>query len=175
MRVLIGGTPNVGKSTLAASLFIELTRVGISTSLHEIDVFDNTVWSILGKQDFSTRPKVKSGDWENPKIKKVIHEFSVAKEKIVLGDLPGRVDECLNRMILNATADSAIVVGKDCEGIKLWTDIFEEHCIRILFNVISYRQNLPHIQNALPASNLNRIVLQNSEISQIAQRIVELV
>ncbi len=173
-RIAIGGDSNCGKSTLVASIYKHLTQLNeVSVGIHEIDVYSDTIPCILGIKPWEKRKKrVKA--WFNPTISRRIWEFQYDTKDIVLGDLPGKItNPNIKKMIAPATA--AIVVGKNPDGFMQWNKLFTSQGIPVLFNVMSYRDQLPlPLRNGIPiyyVNDLNRKLLSNAEIHRVANEI----
>lgn len=176
VRVVIGGPRGSGKSTLVASLFSQLQRDGVNVSVHEIDVYSDTINCILGRKLWADRRKrVKA--WFDPTIKRRIHEFSSDEHDLVLGDLPGKItNQFLPKMV--EPADKAVVVAKDWEGIEQWQEFFAHRGIPVLLRVISCLSEPPVLPLTAPTVTfmfgLNRAVLQTPEIRSLARQLYSL-
>jgi len=167
-RIVIGGPKNCGKSTLAASIYNRLKDLSVSVGIYEIDVFSDTIPCILGIKPWVQRQKRESGNWRDPLIDLRLDDFSRDGSHIVLGDLPGIIDELLKKMVLFATA--AIAIGKNEETLEEWLDFFNRQSIPVILRIGSYlgegcgwmpRKALPDFFHV---GNMNRQVLRNEEI-----------
>lgn len=175
-RIVIGGPMNCGKSTLAASIYCRLKIIGVGAGLYEIDVFSDTIPCILGIKPWEQRQKRPSGNWEDPLIGQRLDDFSKDKNFIILGDLPGRIDGLLEKMVQPATA--AIAMGKDQGSLQRMLDFFDYQKIPVILKIISLIGDdaLPQISfpDIIFVRNLKRKVLQNGEISQVINRLLAL-
>lgn len=175
-RIVIGGPMNCGKSTLAASIFCRLRSIGVSVGLYEIDVFSDTIPCILGIKPWEQRRKRESGNWDDPLIDERLNAFSEDKSFIVLGDLPGRRDSLLERMVRPATA--AIAMGKNQESLQEMISFFDSQGIPVVLKIISLLGDSapPKVsfQGVLFVRNLERKVLQNDEICLAVNRLLTL-
>ena len=174
IRIVVGGVPNCGKSTLSASVYKELQARGINIGIHELDVFENTLFCILGIESWEKRIKVKSGDWSNLRVSRAMDAFLRDKSHFVLGDLTGIIDGLLKKMVKNA--NKAIAIGRDWQSLNLWLNFFNSQGIPVVLKIISYvgkisNESLP--KDILFVGNLERKVLRNNEISEVADRLIE--
>ena len=169
--IVVGGTRNCGKSTLAASLYVQFKGTGESVGLYEVDTFSDTIPCILGIKPWSERKKRPHGNWNDPLIDVRIREFASDRSELVLGDLPGIIDGLLERMVVPATG--AIVIGKDYETLREWERFFESQSIPVLVRIISYLGTPPEIpkEEVIFVGNLNRHVHLDGEVRQVAERL----
>lgn len=169
IRIVIGGPRNCGKSTLAASIYKFLSKTRFPVGLHEIDVFSDTIPCILGLKPWKLRLKRESGDWQNAAVDRRLDEFGADRRLLVLGDLPGIIDDCLEKMVKPATA--AIVVGRDSDGINEWLGFFKSQKIPTIMRILSVNGSVPTVPplDTIYIKGLDRIVLQNKEIRQVAE------
>lgn len=138
-RVVIGGPANSGKSTLAVSLLTAIENLGIETGLHEIDVYSDTHECILGSKTWAERKKrVSFGPGEELDcIKKVLKSFQEDRRRIVLGDLPGNLQNPYIRSMARP-AHAAIVLSKDRDGLREWEYFFSDIGIPVIIRALSY-------------------------------------
>lgn len=173
-RIVIGGPMNCGKSTLAASIYCRLKTIGIGVGIHEIDVFSDTIPCILGIKPWEQRQKRRSDNWEDPFIKERLSNFSKDKNFIVLGDLPGRIDGLLKRMVKPATA--AIAMGKDQKSLQEMISFFNSQRIPVILKVVSLLDCgiLPQVSfpDIIFIRNLKREILQNDEICHVVNKLL---
>jgi len=175
MRIVIGGQANCGKSTLVASIHEYLRYLHISSSIHEIDVYSDTIPCILSQKPWSERKKKEKGSWQKEAISLALGEFHRDNGLIVLGDLPGFIDYTLEKMI--EPADFAIVLGTGEDDIQEWANFFKLHGIPVILKVISQIDgdtNNVHPDNSIIVRNLNRKVLFNPEILSVVLKIISL-
>lgn len=171
-RVVIGGVSNCGTSTLAASVFRQLEELGVSVSLYEIDTFSDTIPCILGVKPWSERKKRPWGNWSDPEIYKRLKEFSEDEHGLVIGDLPGVIDDLLVKLVAPATA--AIAMGKDEETLGEWEKFFCNQGIPVILRVISYLGVLPKLSpgsDVILVGNLCREVHMDGEVRVVADRL----
>ena len=174
IRIVIGGVPNCGKSTITASLYIELQKRGINISVHELDVFENTLPCILGNETWEERAQVKSGNWTDPCINIAINTFNNDAHQFVLGDLPGIIDKILETMV--AQANLAIVIGKDQESLQKWLNFFSIKNIPVIQKIISYldEYSIPttNYKDCIFIANLKRQIVVSEKINEIVDNLL---
>lgn len=135
-RLVIGGPANSGKSTLAASLALALTRhVPRRVGLYELDPYSDTHECILGKKPWSQRHKDYHPSYE--KIQATNLAFREDDADFVIGDLPGAIQNpILPELARGATV--ALILSRDINSIPEWENFFRFTCrIPILMRVYS--------------------------------------
>ncbi len=169
IRIVVGGIPNCGKSTLTASIYREMQGRGIDVGVHELDVFQNTLPCILGLESWNCRPMVEKGDWTNPLIGQAIDAFARDERRFVLGDLTGIIDSLVEKMV--ELADSAIVVGKNLSDFACWLNFFASQKISVIAKVVSCTDGPAihgtNVGDFISVRDLQRKVLQNNGIRGI--------
>lgn len=92
-RILFGGMPSAGKSTLVCSVYEVLTRRGLAVGLHELDIWSDTHDCILGRKPWEQRAKrggsSKEQDDLHPEFATAVERFRADPAEVVIGDLPG--------------------------------------------------------------------------------------
>jgi hypothetical protein len=175
-RIAIGGSPNNGKSTLAASLYVQLAARGLSVGLHEVDVYSDTLPCILGHKPWEKRRK-RSRAWSWPTVEGGIQRFVDDQHDVVLGDLPGRIEGVFISQMASP-AHAAIVVAKNPDAFLLWEQFFTERHIPILFYVVSHLGQIPlplppyNRNNVLYVGGLKREVHNNGDVSCAAEFLI---
>ncbi len=172
LRIVFGGPPNCGKSTLAVSLYAQMRRRGMSVGLHEIDVYSDTHDCILGKKPWGERRKRRFCRFDRI-IRPRILEYASDTSDIVLGDLPGNLrNQFLAKMI--APADAAVVVGRDYAGMLPWEALFARMSIPVLVRVFSYTTCRPRALAAdtIAVSGLSRVIVRSAELNEVVERLV---
>lgn len=175
-RIVIGGPRNCGKSTLAASIYTRLQDLSVGVGIYEIDVFSDTIPCILGIKPWEKRQKRESGNWRDPLIDLRLDAFSRNASRIVLGDLPGVIDDLLEKMVRPATA--AIAIGKSEEGLAEWLKFFHYQSIPVILKIASYLEGLngwadqATFPGLLRVGDMNRRVLYNNEIRAVVNRLL---
>jgi hypothetical protein len=171
-RVVIGGQPNCGKSTLAVSLQKTFEVIfGQCVGLHELDVYSDTHECISGLKSWSRREKY------NPRLQPHIDECTVVTAAVknfiedassfVLGDLPCQLT---NRYLPNMVAQShaAIVLGSCESDTVLWQRFFGTHGVGVICTIVSRpptsvrRIAIAH-ENEGKMLTLDRVVIVNSD------------
>lgn len=173
-HVVIGGPRNSGKSTLAASLYTQLTAMGLDIGLHEIDTFSDTLPCILGIKPWEQRKKRRAGDWTDPLIDVRLKEFATDQRALVLGDLPGVIDGLLEKLVKPAT--HAVIVAKDWVTLLEWQEFFTNRKIPVVLQVVSHLGQPPLIPSSLDVvyvQDLNRQIHFDGEVSHVTKRILQ--
>jgi hypothetical protein len=111
-RVIFGGMPSAGKSTLVCSLGEILRRRGHDVALHELDIWSDTHACILGEKPWEERAKrggnSKEQDDLHPEFAAAVERFRTDPAQIVFGDLPGCTNESWHTVA--GSADHAVLV-----------------------------------------------------------------
>ncbi len=173
-RIVVGGTTNCGKSTLAASIFRQLETSGERIGIYEIDTFSDTLPCILGVKPWSERKKRPAGNWKDPLIDVRLKEFADDPHQVVLGDLPGIIDGLLVRLVSEATG--ALVVSKDLDTLIQWENFFSQQNIPVLIRVVSYLDTMPYVPgrpDIIYVKGLCREVHHNGDVTRVVDRLRE--
>lgn len=146
--VVIGGPPNSGKSTVAASLMVEVNAIldslqsrggiweqlGYRCSVETLDAatpVSDAVVAGVGKS--KSMLKERKVPWSKSlafEAVKRVCDSTKGSPQLVLADLPGRIDD-LTR-ILTGSADAALVVTNCWERIEEWRSMFRQHDVPVL-------------------------------------------
>ncbi len=133
IRIIIGGPPNSGKSTLAESLAIALRSLGVDAYAEELDLASPTLEFIRGKMGWEERQGTKK-EWTPELAEKAaaLFEFTSTKHAIVIGDAPGKITP--ESKTIAKKANYAIVLCRDdCRGeIRKWQKFFKEMQIPVI-------------------------------------------
>lgn len=135
--IVIGGSPNSGKSTFTASLTIAMKRLaydcyqeGITDSELKIDVAELDVVSptVAGIYTKSKRPVRKKYPMTEEGVNQAVALFTTktSENNVVLGDLPGGTPDRFTRMLARPGQFSIIVDRHYGEELKPWRNVFAE-------------------------------------------------
>jgi AAA15 family ATPase/GTPase len=92
IRIIIGGPPNSGKSTLAESLAVALRALGVDAYAEDLDLASPTLEFIKGEKGWEQRRGTKK-EW-TPELAKeaaALFEETSTKHALVIGDAPGKI------------------------------------------------------------------------------------
>lgn len=138
IRIIIGGPPNSGKSTLAESLAMALRSLSVDAYAEDLDLAAMTLDYIRGIKPWEQRPHEKK-EWTRELAKQAAEKFKEASKKhhVVIGDAPGKItDE--SRIIAQQASHGMILCRDDCtDEIKQWKTFFESLGINIIAIAIS--------------------------------------
>jgi len=138
VRIIIGGPPNSGKSTLAESLAIALRSLGVNAYAEDLDLASPTLEFIRGKKGWEQRQGAKK-EWTPRLAKKAaaIFEEASTRHVVVIGDAPGKItDE--SKMIAKKANCAIILCREDCKDeIMNWRRFFRELHIPVICVAVS--------------------------------------
>jgi len=91
-RIIIGGPPNSGKSTLAENLARALRSLGVDAYAEDLDLASPTLEFIRGSKGWEQRQGAKR-KWTPELAEKAaaLFEDASAKHAVVIGDAPGKI------------------------------------------------------------------------------------
>ncbi|MGI0085205.1 MAG: hypothetical protein ACREBQ_08995, partial [Nitrososphaerales archaeon] len=139
IRIIIGGPPNSGKSTLVNSMKRALWEIGVKANSAELDLWAPTLEFLEGK--------ITKGERDSRKQKKVTKEEAEEASKrlveasqdgsIAIGDCPGRMSEELKIIVKNATHAIILCRADQIHEIESWRKFFSEAGIPIIAELVS--------------------------------------
>ena len=148
VRVIIGGPPNSGKSTLAESLARALRSVGVDAYAEDLDLASPTLEFIRGTKSWEERPGFKK-EWTLELASKaaLMFEEASASHAVVIGDAPGKItDE--SKVIVKKANYAIILCRDDClEEIRNWQKCFDDMRIPVICIAVSKIIGLGNIEN----------------------------
>lgn len=138
IRIIIGGPPNSGKSTLAESLAIALRALGVDAYAEDLDLAIPTLEFIRGAKGWEQRQGTKK-DWTPELAKKAAALFEEAstKHSIVIGDAPGKITA--ESKTIAEKANYAIILCREDYRVEItnWQRLFKELQVPIICIAIS--------------------------------------
>jgi tRNA uridine 5-carbamoylmethylation protein Kti12 len=147
-RIIIGGPPNSGKSTLAESLARALRSLGVDAYAEDLDLASPTLEFIRGTKSWEERPVFKK-EWTLELANKAASMFeeASAKHAVVIGDAPGKItDE--SKVIVKKANYAIILCRDDCIGeIKNWQKCFDDIRIPVICIAVSKITGLGNLEN----------------------------
>ena len=166
VRILIGGQGSCGKSTLAVTLCKILEQnYEMRVGLHELDVHSDTHGPLLGLKPWSERVKRWPLPQEAPPevVAECLTRFREDKSDVVIGDLPGRLENPYMEHFLDA-APYAICMARagDYESMSVWYDKFIQNDIQIVRKVYTsqngYSTSMAKESDAVYINGMNRVL-----------------
>lgn len=133
VRVIIGGPPNSGKSTLAVSVAMALRQFGVDVNDVDLDLATRTIDYIKGTRPWKRRSQEKK-EWTAELAKEAAEKFKEAsmKQDVVIGDAPGKISD-VSRRIAQEASHAIICCRDDCaDEIEKWKSFFESLGIEIV-------------------------------------------
>jgi adenylate kinase family enzyme len=137
-RIVIGGPPNSGKSTLAESLARALRSCGVDAYAEDLDLASPTLPYIQGKKTWGIRAKEKKA-WTQDLANEAADRFVSASKRhdVVIGDAPGKITE--ESYVIVKHASHAIVLCREDskDEIEKWIGFFNELGLPIICVAVS--------------------------------------
>lgn len=139
IKIIIGGPPNSGKSTLAESLARALQEQGIDAEAVDLDPWSPTLDYVKRKITLKERNSLKRKKLSTEEINDVVKRFEKASKyhEVIIGDAPGGISEQTKRIY--RTASHGIIVCREDKKEELdnWEEFFTEIELDLIAIVIS--------------------------------------
>jgi CRISPR-associated protein Csx3 len=139
IRIIIGGPPNSGKSTLVNSLKRALWEIGVKVNSAELDLWAPTLEFLEGKitkEERDSRKQKKVTKEEAEEASKRLVEAS-QDGSIAIGDCPGKMSEELKIIVKNATHAIILCRVDQIQEMESWRKFFSEAGIPIIAELVS--------------------------------------
>jgi CRISPR-associated protein Csx3 len=139
IRIIIGGPPNSGKSTLVSSLKRALWEIGVKVNSAELDLWAPTLEFLEGKiskQERDSRKQKKVTKEEAEEASKRLVEAS-QDGSIAIGDCPGKMSEELKIIVKNATHAMILCRADQIREIESWRKFLSEAGVPIIAELVS--------------------------------------
>lgn len=136
MRVVVGGPPHSGKSTVTASLIKAIRERQRNRSYHlsfswvPLDVTDNSIAGLLNPEDEDIESK-RDLDWTEERADERRAMFNARDEQLVIADSPGQISDELKIVIEPADAIIILSSYENREEIEDWIDMSEKQGLDI--------------------------------------------
>lgn len=147
IRIIIGGPPNSGKSTLVSSLTRAFWEIGVNAVSVELDLWAPTLEFVEGKitkeeRDLRKQKAVTKEEAEEASKRLLASSQDIS---IVIGDCPGKISEELRILVKNAT--HAIILCRDDQILEMenWRKFFSELSIPIVAEITSKLKGDEHV------------------------------
>jgi len=138
VRIVIGGPPNSGKSTLAESLASGLRQLGVDAYAEDLDLASPTLEFIRGAKGWGQRVGAKQ-EWTPELADEAAKKFEDASKKhaVVIGDAPGKITGESEKIA--SKANYALILCREDrkEGIERWQEFFQRLGISVVGIFIS--------------------------------------
>jgi hypothetical protein len=146
IRIIIGGPPNSGKSTLAESLARALRALGVDAYAEDLDLASPTLEFIRGSKGWEQRRGAKK-EWTPELAEKaaVLFEDASSKHAVVIGDAPGKMTT-VSTTIAQKAHYAIILCREDClNEINDWRHFFTKLDIPVVCVAISKMTGVENI------------------------------
>jgi len=146
-RIIIGGPPNSGKSTLAESLAKALRSFGVDAYAEDLDLASQTLEYIRGEKPWELRAQEKK-EWTPELADKAAAKFKEASKKhsVVIGDAPGKITNESRKIAQQANNAIILCRADSINQKKEWKNFFESAGVKIICIAVSKMEGIGHVK-----------------------------
>jgi len=146
-RIIIGGPPNSGKSTLAESLTRALRAIGVDAYAEDLDLASQTLEYIKGVKPWKLRAQEKK-EWTSELADKAAAKFKEASKRhsVVIGDAPGKISNESRKIAQQANNAIILCRADSISQKKEWRNFFESMGVKIIYIAISKMEGTGHVK-----------------------------
>ncbi len=139
VRIIVGGPPNSGKSTLVISLTRALWQIGIKAERVELDAWAPTLDYIDGKITKGQRDSLKQRAVTKEDAQRDASKLREASKdgSIAIGDCPGKISEELKIIVASATHAVILCRSDKVRETESWREVFSEVGIPVVAELTS--------------------------------------
>ncbi len=138
VRIIIGGPPNSGKSTLAESLARALQLLGVDAYAEDLDLASPTLEFIKGAKGWEQRVGAKK-EWTPKLAEEAAAKFEDASKRhaVVIGDAPGKITAESEKIA--GRANYALILCREDrkEEIEGWQTFFKQIGVPVVGILVS--------------------------------------
>jgi molybdopterin-guanine dinucleotide biosynthesis protein len=178
IRIIIGGPPNSGKSTLAESMARALRMLGVDAYAEDLDLASPTLEFIKGDKGWAQRQASKK-EWTPELTEQAAYIFQQASNKhaVVIGDSPGKITDQSKKIASQAHYALILCRNDSIAEIKNWQAFFANIGIPIICIAVSKTTGKGYVKknSVIKATvvGLNRVPKTDQVITTLALLIRE--
>lgn len=148
IRIIIGGPPNSGKSTLVSSTKRAFWEIGVKVNSVELDLWAPTLEFLEGKISKEERDSRKQKKVTKEEAKEASKRLVEASQdgSIAIGDCPGKMSQELKIIVKNATHAIILCRADQIQEIESWRTFFSEVGIPIIAELVSELNGSEEVQ-----------------------------
>ena len=148
IRLILGGPPNSGKSTLAAAIVMAMQEGQIDADWEDLDPWAPTMDYLRGNISKEQRDAQKRKSISKQEISEIVKRFTdkAKKHQVLIADAPGGMS-AESEAIYKAASHAIIICRQDKKGeLAKWRDFLEKLGVELVAIIISKLDGNENIQ-----------------------------